>query len=63
MLLVQPVFKSVIFTYIFEIGMLLVVLLKKKSSFPGDFQRPASEQKELLNKWNEMGTDEPGKIN
>ncbi|NXK53751.1 TBC19 protein, partial [Chauna torquata] len=24
-----------------------------------DFQRPASEQKELLNKWNEMGTDEP----
>lgn len=24
------------------------------------FQRPVGEQKELLNKWNEMGTDEPG---
>lgn len=23
-------------------------------------QRPAAEQKELANKWNEMGTDEPG---
>lgn len=23
-------------------------------------QRPAAEQKELTNKWNEMGTDEPG---
>lgn len=23
-------------------------------------QRPAVEQKELTNKWNEMGTDEPG---
>lgn len=38
-----------------------------ESSFLGDvliacaFQRPAEEQKELLNKWNEMGTDEPGK--
>lgn len=27
-----------------------------------DLQRPISEQKELLNKWNEMGTDEPGTL-
>lgn len=29
-------------------------------SFPPAPQRPAAEQKELTNKWNEMGTDEPG---
>ncbi|XP_064367406.1 TBC1 domain family member 19 isoform X1 [Dromaius novaehollandiae] len=30
-------------------------------SIPLAQKRPVGEQKELLNKWNEMGTDEPGK--
>lgn len=49
--------------YIFEISMFLFILLKKKDTLFCIFQRPANEQKELLNKWNEMGTDEPGKVN
>lgn len=44
--------------------MFLFILLKKKEdALFSVFQRPANEQKELLNKWNEMGTDEPGKVN
>lgn len=42
--------------------MVLLILLKNEELLTCAFQRPASEQKELLNKWNEMGTDEPGKI-
>lgn len=51
--------------YLFEIGMFLFILLKKKKvdTLFCAFQRPVNEQKELLNKWNEMGTDEPGKVN
>ncbi len=30
------------------------------NSFFSVIQRPVPEQKELTNKWNEMGTDEPG---
>ncbi len=37
----------------------LSVLLKSCLFAPSP-QRPAAEQKELTNKWNEMGTDEPG---
>lgn len=58
MLPVQSVFKSVTLIYIF-----FTRSLKKEELLSSVFQRPASEQKELLNKWNEMGTDEPGKIN
>lgn len=45
--------------------MFLFILLKKKKvdTLFCAFQRPVNEQKELLNKWNEMGTDEPGKVN
>ncbi|NXK02994.1 TBC19 protein, partial [Herpetotheres cachinnans] len=39
--------------------MYLLILLKKEELLSCAFQRPVSEQKELLNKWNEMGTDEP----
>ena len=43
--------------------MVLLILFKKGELLACAFQRPVSEQKELLNKWNEMGTDEPGKVN
>lgn len=43
--------------------MFLIIMLKKEGILFCAFQRPANEQKELLNKWNEMGTDEPGKVN
>uniref|UniRef100_A0A8C2NBD9 Rab-GAP TBC domain-containing protein n=1 Tax=Capra hircus TaxID=9925 RepID=A0A8C2NBD9_CAPHI len=38
----------------------LVYIMCTELSIPLARKRPVGEQKELLNKWNEMGTDEPG---
>lgn len=47
---------------IFKVGSVLPVwhLFVETLSIHHTPQRPAVEQKELANKWNEMGTDEPG---